>query len=326
MRQDPALLERIARRDAATRAIRAWFADAGFVEVETPMLVVGGGLEPHIDPLVVSLRLWPDAEVEHRYLHTSPELALKRVLSFGAGRIYQLARVFRDGERTARHLPEFTLLEWYRTGADLAQLADDCVALFRAMARALSVQCDWAWADAETRTVSSLFADAGFDLDAGLVDEGRGLVDQVRAAGVALRPQADFEDAFFAVMEKHVEPALPEDRAVVVTRWPAAMAALARLCDDDARYAERFEIYARGLELANAFDELTDPAEQRARFERDNAHRVRLGKAPLRIDETFLRDLAHMPPAVGVAVGVDRVLMALLGAATIDEVTGLPWR
>jgi lysyl-tRNA synthetase class 2 len=148
----------------------------------------------------------------------------------------------------------------------------------------------------------------------------------VRAAGHALREGADFEDAFFHVMTARAEPAIGRERPVVVARWPRQMAMLARLCDDDVRFAERFELYAGGLELANAYLELTDPNEQRARFEADNLARVALNKAPLPIDELFLRDLATMPAAAGIALGFDRLLMLLTDAKTIDEVVVVQWR
>jgi len=333
---DDALLARLRLRATALRAARAFFDTRGFFECETPMLVPGPGLEPHIDPLVVDIVTSPGEAPARRYLHTSPELALKRVVAAGAPRVYQLARVFRDGERTARHLPEFTLLEWYRAGATLDALLDDVVSLARAIASALGDDAsphavDALTVDVERAAVDALFrAHAGVELRAALVEMRQGfplaLVDRVRALGVPLRPDADFEDAFFEVMARFVEPVIGRGRLAVVERWPAQMAVLARACVDDPLFAERFEIYVDGLELCNAFFELSDPVEQRARFEEDNRTRARLGKPTLPLDEEFLAALAHLPPTSGIALGFDRLLMWLTGKPHIDDVQPLVWR
>ena len=321
---DALSLHRIVRRHEALAALRRFFAARDFVEVDTPILVPGPGLEPHIDPLAVRVRASMEGEAETRWLITSPELALKRVLALGVPCVLQLCHVFRDGERTARHLPEFMLLEWYRAGAVLDDLVTDCEGLFDAVG--LRVPRPY------TRTsVAALWTEhAGIDLRAALVQMADGDTDAlprvVRAAGHHLRPAADFEDAFFHVMTEVIEPRIGRERPVVVSRWPRQMAVLARLCSDDPLFAERFEIYAGGLELANAFLELTDPIEQRARFVDDNTARARLGKPVLPLDEEFLAALAHMPSAAGIAVGVDRLLMLCFGASSIDDVTALPWR
>jgi len=325
-------MERLRRRDAALAALRAFFRGRGFLEVDTPMLVPGPGLEPHIDPLEVMVRTSLDGAPTKRWLHTSPELALKRVMAEGAERVFQVARVFRDGERTLRHLPEFTMVEWYRAREGLSALVEDVRLLLVDIASALEheppVDLD---APLVRASVAELFAShADVDLDAALAEMAAGdalaLVRRVKDAGHHLRPGADFEDAFFHVMTTRVEPALDPSRPIVVERWPRQMAVLARLCDDDPRYANRFEIYAGGLELCNAFDELTDPDEQRARFCDDNRARRALGKPELPLDEDFLAALSHMPRTAGIALGFDRVLMLLLGASSIDEVCGLPWR
>lgn len=333
---DDALLARLRVRATALSATRAFFEARGFLECETPMLVPGPGLEPHIDPLVVDVVTSPGTAPARRYLHTSPELALKRVVAAGAPRVYQLARVFRDGERTARHLPEFTMLEWYRAGAPLDALVDDVVSLARAIASALGDDASPSavaalTVDVERASVDALFRlHAGIELRESLFEMQRGfpfaLVDRVRARGVPLRAAADFEDAFFETMARFVEPAIGRGRLAVVERWPAQMAVLARTCIDDPLFAERFEIYVDGIELCNAFDELTDPVEQRARFEEDNATRARLGKPMLPLDEEFLAALAHMPPTSGIALGFDRLLMWLTGKEQIDDVQPLAWR
>jgi lysyl-tRNA synthetase class 2 len=336
MTVDETLLHRLTLRATALRAARAFFDTRGFLECETPMLVPGPGLEPHIDPLAVDVVTHIGGERSRRWLHTSPELALKRVVAAGAPLVYQLARVFRDGERTSRHLPEFTMLEWYRAHATLDVLISDCMALATALADALHSHVS-----EETRavlgrpivraSVHDLFmTHAGIDLREALVDMQAGnahaLPERARTQGMHLRPNADFEDAFFDVMAKCVEPAIGNGEFCVVERWPARMAVLARRCDDDALFAERFEIYVNGLELCNAFDELTDPVEQRARFIDDNRVRCGLGKAELPLDEDFLSALSSMPRTSGIALGFDRLLMWLTGQTHIDDVMVLPWR
>lgn len=333
---------RVERRSRALAHTRAFFAARGFLEVDAPQLVPATTTEPHIDPLAVRVRPSLDEGVAPlvRYLHTSPELALKRVLANGVERVYCLAHVFRDGEVTERHLPEFSLLEWYRVGATLDDLVRDCEELLRALATALvgTTTLPRAGGGAlaldepfEVRTVAELFArHADVDLPAALArmadGDARALVEAVTKAGHKLRDGADFEDAFFHVMLSRVEPAIGGERPCVVTRWPRQMAILARACDDDPLFAERFEIYAGGLELANAFDELTDPVEQRARFLADNDARAALGKERLPLDELFLEELARLPPTSGIAAGFDRVLMLLFGAREITDVVPVPFR
>ncbi|HEY4220227.1 MAG TPA: EF-P lysine aminoacylase EpmA [Myxococcota bacterium] len=315
-------------RSDALFAVRAFLKARGFLEVDTPLLVPGPGLEPHIDPLSSSVRTDFNAAPVERFLITSPELALKRLLAAGNERIFQLGHVFRDGERTKRHLPEFTLLEWYRAGGTLDDLVNDHEQMFAAVAEALKVNAPAV--PFQRAEVADLFEEhAGIDLDSALTAEGLAageLVARARAAGIALRPGADFDDAFFAIMGDKVEPQIGRERPVVVSRWPASMAVLANLCEDDPRYALRFEVYASGLELSNAYDELTDATVQRARFADDNAKRRALGKRELPVDEDFLAALPRMPKSAGVALGFDRLLMLLLRIDAIDEVTPLAWR
>jgi lysyl-tRNA synthetase class 2 len=338
----PTTLERVRRRHEAIWALRSWLRSQGFLEVDTPLLVPGPGLEPHIDPLAVDVRVAFEGPPEKRWLITSPELAMKRLVAAGAHRIFQLSHVFRDGERTQRHAPEFTLLEWYRGGSTAAGSADDgrgCSLddlvgdheeMFADVAAALGVEAPRT--PFQRTEVCDLFEQhAGIDLDAAIDSDRKGdgggaLVAAAQKSGLALREGADFDDAFFAVMDQKVEPNIGRERPVVVSRWPASMAVLAKKCDDDDRYAQRFEIYAGGLELSNAFDELTDPVEQRVRFNDDNAKRRALGKPELPLDEAFLAALAQMPRTAGCALGVDRLLMYLLGAADVDDVVALPFR
>ena len=332
--------ERIRRRHVALTATRAFFGARGFFEVDTPLLVPGPGLEPHIDPLPVQVRVGFDGPAQQRFLITSPELAIKTLLASTPAltKVFQLGHVFRDGERTKRHLPEFTMLEWYRVGGSLDDLVRDHEELFAAVAFALQLPAPpTPFAQA---TVHDLFAaHAGIDLRAALLrthaGDARALVDDVSARSpldaAALRPGADFEDAFFHVMGALVEPAIGRQRPAVVRRWPTSMAALASKCDDDALFADRFEIYAHvaglgSLELSNAFAELTDPIEQRARFEKDNEQRRALGKPTLPLDEEFLAVLADLAPTAGCALGFDRLLMLLGQATDVDDVTAVKWR
>jgi lysyl-tRNA synthetase class 2 len=328
---------RIVRRDAALRAVRAFFFGRGFVEADTPQLVPGPGLEPHIDPLSVHVRTdLLSQSTSPRWLITSPELALKRVVAAGVPKVFQLVHVFRDGEKTARHSPEFTMLEWYRGPGTLDEILDDTRGVVRAVAAAVgNVSGIDVTADVERSTCAQAFARAGVDLSAAIdetaVGDAQALPRRVRARGDFLPGTPGFDDAFFHVMAEHVEPTIGLDRLAVVEQWPASMAVLARLDEHDRRYARRFEVYAHGragcLELCNAFDELTDAVEQRARFNDDNAMRARLGKPALPLDEDFLSALPEMPsPSSGNALGFDRLLMLLTGAERIDDVLALPWR
>lgn len=331
-------LERLQRRSTALRVIREWLHARDFVEADTPQLVPGPGLEPQIDPLRVdvSLDLLGHTRAP-RWLITSPELALKRVVAAGVPRTYQLGHVFRDGERTTRHHPEFTLLEWYRGPGTLDDIVADTLAIVRAVATAIGNASDVdVFADAEILDVATAFRRfANIDLSAAIDATNHGehdaLPKAVRAVGeVIVGDDVSFDDAFFHVMTTMVEPQIGRDRLCVLQRWPASMAVLARV-DDDPRYARRFELYGHSrlgcLELCNAFDELTDAVEQRRRFDDDNRVRTRIGKPALPLDEDFLTALPQMPsPSAGNALGVDRLLMLLTNAASIDDVTALPWR
>jgi lysyl-tRNA synthetase class 2 len=325
---------RLERRDRALRATRAFFHERGFIEADTPQLVPAPGTEPHIDPLSlnVKLEMTTTTTTAARFLITSPELALKRVVAAGVPRVFQIVHVFRDGERSRRHIPEFTMLEWYRGPGTLAEIVDDTMGLIRAVAKAIGNRSDVdVDAAPESLTVSEGFARfAQVDLPAALDEMRAGdalaLPRRVQATGEMLRPGADFDDAFFQTMGNKIEPAIGTDRIAFVHQWPAQMAVLARL-DDDPRFARRCEAYARGLELCNAFDELTDATEQRRRFDDDNATRRALGKPAVPLDEDFLQALPQMPsPSSGNALGFDRLLMLLTGAADVDDVTALPWR
>lgn len=294
-------------------AMRRWFDARGFLEVETPIAVLSPGLEPHLFAFETN-EIGPDRREQRLYLHTSPEYAMKKMLGRGLGHIYQLARVFRNGERSHTHAPEFTMLEWYRAPGTLAELMDDTEALLRIAAEA--VDGPWRPARIERLSVSEAF------LRVGLEDplEHPEVADLRRALGVRAVQSDTWDDVFFRALLEVVEPSFPEDGATLLYGYPASMAALARLDPADPRRAERFEVYLGRLELANAFGELTDPVEQRRRFEADLEARDALGAPRYPIDEELLRDLPAIGEAAGIALGVDRLLMRCLGAERIQDV------
>ena len=311
------------RRARLARAVRAFFEQRGYTEVETQYAVPAPGEEVHLRAFATA-REHPDGHAEPLWLHTSPEFAMKRLLVAGAGPVFQLARVWRNGEAGALHAPEFTMLEWYSPGASMAALMDETEALLRAVLPPV-VTCRGVSTDLarfERVSVAEAFARwAGADV---LATEGdaRALA---AAAGVRLRAAETWEDLFFRLLLDRVEPRLGRARPTFLTHWPAAQAALARRDPADARVAERFELFVCGIELANAFVELTDPVEQRARFLADRARRHAAHGPDWPLDEDFLAALAHgMPQAAGIALGFDRLAMIASGASRIGQVLWLP--
>ncbi|HTJ80241.1 MAG TPA: EF-P lysine aminoacylase EpmA [Polyangiaceae bacterium] len=305
----------LALRARATSALRAWFAGEGFVELETPALVPCPGLDVHLDAfeaLDASAAGPPrPLRVGRRMLATSPEYQMKRALVGGLPRTFQLARAFRAGEVGEHHNPEFTMLEWYRAFAGMDDVIGDTEAVIT--------------------TVFSAVGPASPSLDLGRPFERISVSEAFERFAHAteaemLRLAHEDEERFFRLLVDEIEPRLAERRApVVLHRYPAKMASLARLCPHDERFAERFEVYAGGIELSNGFGELTDPLEQRARFARDQAERRNLEKNEYAVDERFLASLAEgMPPSAGNALGFDRLLMLALGKRSIRDVLALP--
>ncbi|GAB4185668.1 MAG: EF-P lysine aminoacylase EpmA [Thalassobaculales bacterium] len=323
---------RLLQRQAVLAAIRRFFAERGFVEAETPCLQFSPGLEPHLMAFSTVL-VQPQGSRSRLYLHTSPEFTLKKLLVAGEPRLFHLARVFRNGERSATHHPEFTMLEWYRAGAAYTDIMEDCEALFRAAAEAAGVRslsfggrsAD-PFAPWQRISVAEAFARfAGIELAGLLGPEPAPLAAAARAAGIRVAADDRWSDIFTRVMLEKVEPRIGLGAPTILYDYPASEAALSRPKPEDPRFAERFEIYACGVELANAFGELTDPVEQRRRFEADMALKERLYGVRYPIDEDFLAALAHgMPQAAGIALGVDRLVMLLTGAARIEEVLWAP--
>jgi lysyl-tRNA synthetase class 2 len=311
------------RRAALTQAIRAFFSGRGYTEVETPYAVRAPGEEVHLRAFATR-RDHPDGRAQDLWLHTSPEFAMKRLLVGGAGPIFQLARVWRNGEASALHAPEFTMLEWYRPGFDMDTLIEETAELLRAV---LPEQvCVRGVTTSLTRIERLTVADAferyvGADV-LGTAGDAPALAAQ---AGVRSRDNETWEDLFFRLLLERIEPHLGRAHPTFLTHWPAEQAALARRDPADPRVAERFELFVCGIELANAFVELTDPMEQRERFIADRARRHALHGSDWDMDEDFLAALAEgMPPSAGIALGFDRLAMIAAGADRIGQVLWLP--
>ncbi len=307
-------------------ALRTWFAGEGFVEVETPILQVAPGAEVHLAGFATDWEL-PDGEERLRWLQCSPEFAMKKLLAGGVPRLFQFARVFRNAEGSALHHPEFTMLEWYRAGAGYETIMEDCARLLALTGvpelRRDDLRCD-PRAEPERLTVAEAFhRHAGVDLFATIGNAER----LAAAAGIALHEGDSWDDVFFRVMFDRIEKRLGVGRPTILCEYPIGMAALARAKPGDPRVAERFELYACGVELANAFGELTDPQVQRARLEADMDEKERLYGVRWPIDEDFLAALEHgLPDCAGIALGFDRLVMLATGAARIEDVLWLPVR
>jgi elongation factor P--(R)-beta-lysine ligase len=317
-------------------AIRAYFAERDFLEVDTPALQVSPGLEPHLMAFSTAI-VTPEGERLTRHLHTSPEFAMKKLLVAGLPRLFQLAHVFRNGERSRTHHPEFTMLEWYRAGATILDLMTDCEDLLRAsLAAAGTTSFTWQGCTSDPNLpwqrlgVAEAFERfCGIDLLATAPDPSRPdlarLAAAARQSGIAAHPGDDWEDLFFRIFLERIEPQLGCPAPTILYDYPIALAALSRAKPEDPRLAERFELYVCGLELANAFGELTDAATQRARFESDRARKRALYGYDYPVDDDFLAALAHgMPESAGIALGIDRLVMLATGAARIEDVLWAP--
>jgi lysyl-tRNA synthetase class 2 len=323
----------LAARNAVARAIRAWFDGQGFTEVETAVLQVSPGNETHLHAPRTEL-IASDGGHATRYLRTSPEFACKKLLAAGETKIFEFARVFRDRERGRLHLPEFTMLEWYRANAAYDAIMADTVVLIAQAAQATGIgqfsfrgRTADPFAEPELLTVAQAFERfAGIDLLA-TIDGGEG--DRTKlaaAAGTKIRVSGDdiWSDIFSKILVEYVEPNLGQGRLTLLYEYPLPEAALARVASSDPRVAERFEVYACGVELANGFGELTDAAEQRRRFMLAMDEKQRRYGERYPLDEDFLAAVASMPEASGVALGFDRLVMLASGAASVDQVVWTP--
>jgi lysyl-tRNA synthetase class 2 len=303
-------------RGRIVRAVRAWFESEGFLEVSTPARVRSPGQEVHLDAISAG-----QTDGEARWLITSPEYHLKRLVADGMSPIFEICRCWRAEESGPHHRTEFTMLEWYRADAPLEVLAADCETLVALAVRAAGRDplALGLVAPFTRTTVSELFG-----RHAGFAPTGAETAAELRAAaeraGVSVGAATAWDDVFYQVFLDRVEPELARSGPTFVFDWPAPLGALARPHPRDPRVVERFELYAGGLELANAFGELTDPVEQRRRFEEEAQIRAARGKALYPIDEALLAALPRMPPTAGIALGLDRLIMLATGARDISEV------
>ena len=314
-------------RNRIVAALRQWFEGAGFVEVEAAILQISPGNETHLHAFATDW-VGPDGASAHRYLHTSPEFAMKKLLAAGEERIVDFARVFRNRERGPLHAPEFTMVEWYRTGQPYEAIVADCRSVVVEAAKASGMRVlTWRGrtadpeAEPEWITVTDAFdRHAGIDLIAVLGDRDA----FAAVAGVRVAADDTWSDIFSRVLSEKIERNLGLGRAAILHEYPLSEAALARAKPDDPRFAERFELYACGVELANCFAELTDPTEQRRRFVADMDEKQRIHGERYPLDEDFLAALGDMPAASGVALGLDRLVMLATGATHIEHVQWNP--
>jgi lysyl-tRNA synthetase class 2 len=321
-------------RGAIQTALRGWFDSQGFVEVDPAILQVSPGNETHLHAFATEL-VGSDGARRSLYLHTSPEFACKKLLAAGETRIFTFAPSFRNRERGALHHPQFTMLEWYRTDAPYEQLMEDCGQVLKIAAIAAGTDVLTYRGRAadpfvlpERITVADAFQRfAGIDLLATVdADSGNAaaLADAAERAGIRIAGDDTWSDVFSRVLVERIEPCLDSGRATILCEYPACSAALARPSPSDRRVAERFEVYACGVELANAFGEQTDPVQQRLRLEAEMVEKERLYGERYPIDAEFLAALAYMPPASGAALGFDRLVMLATGATTIEQVLWTP--
>lgn len=321
-------------RSRIKAAFRGWFEQQGFLEAECPMMVPSPGNETHLHAFETS---WdhPDGTPRRLFLHTSPEFAMKKLLAAGETKLFDFARVWRNREESALHAPEFTMLEWYRAREDYTALMEDCERLMRLAAditgidlfRCRGHECD-PRASAERLTLQNAFLQhAGIDLLATLnpqsphlAPDREQLAKGASDAGVKIAADDSWSDIYSRVLVERIEPYLGLGCPTILCEYPVVEAALARPSPRDPRVAERFELYACGVELANAFGELTDAAEQRRRFEVDMALKEKLYGVRYPLDEDLLDALPHMPPTSGIALGFERLLLLATGARTVRDV------
>lgn len=319
-------------RERVIDATRAFFKERGFHEVETPLFVRHPGMEPYLEVFQTE---WRDSRGERYtgFLTTSPEYAMKKLLAAGIAPIFQIGKSFRNREDvSARHNPEFTILEWYRTNASYVDIMDDCENLFRAVARTLQPEGNGCWCyqgkpiDLASRwerlSVREAFARyAGVDLRRDL----HRLTEVAHAKGYPMSAENTWEQAYHQIFLNEIEPRLGQVTPTFLLEYPVEMAALARASASDPTVAERFELYVSGLEMANAFGELTDPDEQLRRLQNEQAERRALGKTEYEVDDDFIHALSRgIPPSAGIALGIDRLAMFFADVASIREVLWFP--
>ncbi len=332
LKENARLRENLVKRSEILAAIRAFFDGSGYLEVETPLVVAKPGMEPYLDPFETTVKD-PFGHAYRAFLITSPEYALKKLLAAGFPKIYQLGKCFRNGEAfQGRHNPEFTMLEWYQAGTDYVGIMEETEALVKSVAlkvlggtaitwRGATIDLGLPW---ECLTVKEAMRKyAGVDLDAAL-EEKSILIEAAARLGHVLPGDTAWDDAFFSVFLNAVEPRLGTERPTFLREYPISMAALSKASARDPQYAERFELYVGGLELANAYTELTDAGEQRKRLEEERVLRQKFGRTGYGVDEDFLAAVEAMPEAGGISIGIDRLVMLLLGEEDIRDVLAFP--
>jgi lysyl-tRNA synthetase class 2 len=322
-------------RNGIDAAVRAYFASEDFVSVDVPGLQRSPGNETHLHAFATTA-VGNDGAGQPLYLHTSPEFSMKKLLAAGERRIFCIGHVWRNRERGPLHHPEFTMVEWYRAGEPYEALFRDCLAILQMAARVAGAgrlryrgrECDPGAEPERLGVVEAFQRFAGIDLfgtmDADGETDADALAEQMRARGLAVPAEYTWSYLFSRVLVEKVEQNLGLSRPTILDRYPAAEAALARRCADDRRLSERFELYACGVELANGFGELTDPLEQRTRFQAEMDEKLRLYDEIYPLDEDLLAALPLMPPTSGVALGFDRVVMLAVGAPRIEDVLWVP--
>lgn len=320
----------LAARARIKAAIRRWFEAQGFVEVETACLQVSPGNEAHLHAFSTE-QIAPDLSRRRLYLHTSPEIACKKLLAAGERQIFTFAPVFRNRERGALHAPEFAMLEWYRADAPYEAVMEDCAALLKLAAETADNRfVSWRGVTCNPRTTPERLTVAeAFNRYAGIdllstIDDRNALAAAAEAAGVNVRDDDSWADIFAKLLTALIEPKLGNGRATLLTEYPASEAPLARPSTQDARVAERFELYCCGVELANGFGELTDPELQRRRLEAEMDKKEERYGERYPVDDDFIAALSNMPPASGCALGFDRLVMLATGATRIDQVLWTP--
>jgi len=323
---------RMERRSEIVFGIRRFFREIGFLEVETPTLVASPGMEPELDPFVTEV-IAQDGTRNGVGLITSPEYSLKKLLAAGYERIFEITRGYRNREPWGGlHNPEFTMIEWYRIGADYRAIMEDLEQLVESLVKSLYGRTTVGYQGREIDLSAPwmrLSVDEAFrkyaDLDLGeMLDDVERFTQAVRDRGCETGEGDTFDDLFFRLFLRDIEPKLGWDRPVILYDYPHQMASLSRLKPSEPRYAERFEAYVCGLELCNAFSELNDPVEQRRRLEHERQERISQGKNAFPIDEDFIEAVGRMPDAAGIALGVDRLVMLLTDAKSIEDVFFFP--
>ena len=312
--------EILEKRATAIRTIREFFWSDDFLEVDAPAIVRLPGQEPNLAPMQIPVH--DETKQAHQlYLHTSPEYVMKKCLGAGMEKIFFFGKTYRDEESFGGlHHPEFTMIEWYRNGSDMFALIDDCKHMISSLCRKLAVDEP---KNVEVVSMKELWQQTlGVNLDEHLTKDA--MMELCQKMDQSPSEDESYEELFYRIFLNHIEPALKERGAVFVYNYPAQMAALARVSAEDNRYAERFEFYIDGVEIANAFSELCDPDEQRRRFEEEIKERERRGMKTYPVDEELLTALENIDSAAGIALGFDRLLMTLLGCKRLEDVLVLP--